>query len=485
MRKCAGPGSLSRRGLLGALAAFTPVAAVPVVSAHGSARAAAEPYAGLGEESVAAFRRAWDAYRRLAWGRDELRPLSGRGADFFAQGHTFGLTIVEALDTLYLMELDEELDAAVRWVKNELVLDQDVSVQVFEVIIRLVGGLLSGHLATGDHVLLDLARDLADRLMPAFLASPTGAPYRFVNLSTGAVSGRDNHLAEIGSCITEFGELSRLTGDRTYYDVAKKALRAPCERRSRLDLLGTTLDVETGAWTGTTATLDPPADSFFEYLWYGWKLYGDEELRTWYTTLTAGIFRYLADRSTGRLWFRQAEMSTGRATGQVQSELTAFYAGLLARSGRVAEGESYHDSWTAVLDAFRLPPDLLDYRSLRAEDPSYPLRPEYVDACLSLWLVTGKELYRERAREMFDRQERYCRVANGYTVVRDVTASPMKTGDLTPAYWFSENAKYYYLLFAEARRFDYGSGYLTTEGNVLRGLRAPAPAPGGGGPVGK
>ncbi|MFI8183344.1 glycoside hydrolase family 47 protein [Actinacidiphila glaucinigra] len=86
---------------------------------------------------------------------------------------------------------------------------------------------------------------------------------------------------------------------------------------------------------------------------------------------------------------------------------------------------------------------------------------------------------------MFDRQERYCKVAGGYTVVREVTASPVMLGDLTPAYWFIENAKHYCLLFAEARRFDYGSAYLTTEGNVLRGLLHPAAPPDTGGPVGK
>ncbi|MEU4091572.1 glycoside hydrolase family 47 protein [Streptomyces sp. NPDC026673] len=484
MRNLAGSGGVSRRRLFGAVAALTPVAAVPAVFLPGTANAAPEPYEGLGAEAVDAFRSAWDAYRRLAWGRDELRPLSGSGADFFAPGHTFGLTIVEALDTLYLMELDEELVAAVQWVRNELDLDQDVSVQVFESVIRLVGGLLSGYLATRVPALLDLARDLTDRLMPAFAKSPTGAPYRYVNLSTGAVSGRENYVAEVGSCLTEFGELSRLTGDRSYYDAAKRALRAVYERRSRLDLLGTTMNVETGAWTGTTATLDPPVDSFFESLWHGWALYGDEELHTWYTTLTAGILTHLADRGTGRLWFRQAEMSTGHATGHVQSELTAFYAGLLAQSGHVADGESYLDSWTAVLESFRLPPDLIDYDAMRAVQPSYPLRPEYANSCLLLWLTTGKEIYREQARVMFDRQRRYCTVPNGFTVVRDVTAFPMKLGDLTPAYWFSENAKYYFLMFANARRFDYGAGYLTTEGNVLRGLLEPGAVPGGG-PVGK
>ncbi|MFE2543299.1 glycoside hydrolase family 47 protein [Actinacidiphila glaucinigra] len=471
MRKIARPRGLSRRGLLGAAARLAPLAAVPTVSLPGSAAAATDPYAALARASVTEFRSAWDAYRRLAWGRDELRPLTGAGSDFFIPGSTLGLTIVEALDTLYLMELDEELDAGVQWVRDDLVLGQDAPVQVFETIIRLVGGLLSGHLATKDTVLLDRARELADRLLPAFTRSPTGAPYRYVNLATGAVSGKENHLAEIGTCITEFGELSRLTGDRKYYDAAKKALHAVYERRSRLNLLGTGMNVETGAWTGTTATLDPPVDSFYEYLWDGWELYRDEDLRTWYSTLTAAVLEHLTERRSGRLWFRQADMRTGAATGHAQSELTAFYAGLLAQSGRVAEGEAYHASWAAALRSFRLPPESLDYHGMRALDPSYPLRPEYVDSCLFLWLTTGKELYRRRAAEMFRRQKQYCKVVNGYTVVRDVTARPMKLGDLTPAYWFSENAKYYYLLFARARRFDYRSNYLTTEGNVLRGLR--------------
>jgi hypothetical protein len=34
--------------------------------------------------------------------------------------------------------------------------------------------------------------------------------------------------------------------------------------------------------------------------------------------------------------------------------------------------------------------------------------------------------------------------------------------------------KYYYLMFAEAPRFDYRRNYLTTEGNVLKGLRRSA-----------
>src|SRR6266542_616332 len=41
----------------------------------------------------------WNSYRRLAWGHDELHPVSGTFGEFFDQAHPVGLTIVEALDT--------------------------------------------------------------------------------------------------------------------------------------------------------------------------------------------------------------------------------------------------------------------------------------------------------------------------------------------------------------------------------------------------
>jgi mannosyl-oligosaccharide alpha-1,2-mannosidase len=85
-------------------------------------------------------------------------------------------------------------------------------------------------------------------------------------------------------------------------------------------------------------------------------------------------------------------------------------------------------------------------------------------------MATGKDLYRSRARTMWQRQKQYCEVAHGCTVVTDVTTDPVRLGDLTPGYWWSENMKYYYLLFSRTPRFDYTSNYLSTEGNVLRGL---------------
>lgn len=70
-----------------------------------------------------------------------------------------------------------------------------------------------------------------------------------------------------------------------------------------------------------------------------------------------------------------------------------------------------------------------------------------------------------------------CRVADaadntiGYTILTDVTTRPETQGDLASAYWYSENMKYDYLMFGRSPRFSYApDAYLTTEGDVLRGL---------------
>ncbi|MDQ1657643.1 MAG: hypothetical protein QOD41_2726 [Cryptosporangiaceae bacterium] len=421
------------------------------------------------------FLTAWTSYRRLTWGRDELHPVSGTGSEFFIPGTPLGLTIVESLDTLYLMELDGELAHAIDWVHTDLNFNRNASVGVFETIIRMVGGLLSGYHATGDAGLLAKAKDLGDRLLPAFTKSPTGAPYRYVNLQTGAVSGNLTPLAEVGSNITELGWLSQLTGDPKYLNAAKKALRAVYDRRSPLNLLGTTINVDTGAWTDTTARVDPPVDSFYEYLWDAYQFLGDTEIRGWYQTLTTAILQRLGETYNGRLWFKSVNMNTGALVGRSQSELTAFYAGLLAQGGNVAEGESYHNSWAAALAGFRLPPEGINYTNFAALSSGYELRPEYVDSALNLWLITGKEVYRDRGLWLWNAQKSYCKVTNGYSTVSNMNATPTSKGDLTPGYWYSENMKYFWLLWSGSPRFNYTTNYLTTEGNVFRGINRVAP----------
>jgi hypothetical protein len=419
----------------------------------------------------------WKAYKRLAWGHDHLLPVSGGHSEFFDAAHPVGLTIVEALDTLYLMHLDDELAEGVEWIEENLDFGAvNAGVQVFETNIRMVGGLLSGYLATRERALLGHARRIADILMPCFDESPTGIPYRFVNPSTGEISGVTNPLAEVGTIITEFGTLSRLTGDPRYLRAARKAMKAVIDRRSDLDLLGTEINVETGEWVNDTASIHPPVDSFFEYVWDARDLFGDTEFRDWYRVLTAAILKHEATTINGHLWFARVDKDDAALVTNEQSELGSFYAGLLGQSGHRRLGDAYLDSWASVLDRYPVLPEGYDPASGTATARGNQLRPEYVDSCLNLWLVAGPgkpagEKYRELAYDYYVRQKRHSRVANGWTIIDDVTTSPVRHGDLTSGYWWSEQMKYWYLMFTEADRFDYRNNYLSTEGNVFRGLR--------------
>ncbi|WP_030269481.1 glycoside hydrolase family 47 protein [Streptomyces sp. NRRL B-24484] len=463
-----------RRTVLSAAAVATAGAALARPAAATPALAA--PAVGMPSDAAAArevrdeFVHSWEGYKRAAWGYDEVRPVSGGRNDFFADGHTFGLSIVEALDTLWLMELDDEVARAADWIEQEFDPTQDADVQVFETVIRLVGGLVSGYLCTGRRPLLDRCRELADRLLPAFTRSPTGMPYRYVNLRTGAVSGGTSPLAEIGSNILEFGMLSQLTGNQKYWDAAKRAMRAVFDRRSALGLLGTSLNIETGRWTDTTSCApNPPVDSYYEYLWAGAELFGDGELRDWYKLLTGAVLRYQLEHRGGYAWYKQVDYATGRTTGRGASELGSFYPGLLGKGGDMDAAVDYYNTWTMILDNNPVVPEAIDYGNATVRSARNDLRPEYVNSSFDLWMLTGDRQYKETAYGYFAGLRDQLRVPGGYTVAEDVTTAPLRRGDLTPGYWFAENPKYLYLMFAAAPRFDYRSGLLSTEGKLMRG----------------
>jgi len=420
------------------------------------------------------FLHAWNGYKRFAWGYDEVLPISGKPKDFFVQGHSFGLSVIEAMDTLYVMGLDDELQACVAWLKAHLDFDVDGNVQMFEAVIRMVAGLLTGYYATGERFLLDGAKDLADRLLVCFTKSPSGAPYRYANLKTGAVSDPKSNLAEIGSNILEFGDLSRLTGDAKYVNASMKAYETVMAKRSDIDLLGADFDIEKGEFIGTDDVApDEPVDSFYEYLWGGWQMLSNAQARDWYFLLTDAIVKYKPQQIAGNLWFRTVDYRTGKPTADTtSSELAAFYAELIAKSGYRQIGEAFYDSWTSILDKYQLIPEVIDYAAGSVVDPKYWMRPEYPNSSFDLWFLTHDQKYRSTAYRYFEALRTYCRTANGYTVLTDVRTRPMTQGDYFPAYAFSENFKYLYLMFADSPRFDGARYYLNTEGKILRGMKA-------------
>ena len=296
------------------------------------------------------FYHGFDSYMAHAFPEDELRPLACKPLtrDVANPAHVelndplgnYSLTLIDSLSTLAVQasnpgserQTQRSWKAFQRGVASLVALygdgtkgpkgqgsrargfDLDSKVQVFETVIRGVGGLLSAHLfaigelpvigyepsqatqtdASGrsriqwsedfsyDGQLLRLAHDMGKRLLPAF-SSPTGIPYPRVNLRHGVPfypNSRLNQAAKscqadgtgqcpvplqpdheqtetcsagAGSLLLEFITLSRLTGDPQYEQLSKRAFWSVWDRRSSsTGLLGAGIDAESGVWTGVS-----------------------------------------------------------------------------------------------------------------------------------------------------------------------------------------------------------------------------------------
>lgn len=132
------------------------------------------------QKVVDAFLHAWKGYKEHAWGKDELRPLTKQSVTWF----NLGLTIIDSLDTIYIMNLHEQFAEALEWVRHALDFNAaDRYNNLFEITIRILGGLLSAFHLSAERVLLEKAYDLCNRTMVAF-DTASSIPLSDINLGT-------------------------------------------------------------------------------------------------------------------------------------------------------------------------------------------------------------------------------------------------------------------------------------------------------------
>ena len=409
-----------------------------------------------------AFLHAWDGYVRYAWGHDELLPLTRGHRDWYAA--SLVMTPVDAFDTMLLMGLTHEAARAKRLILDSLSFDRDFPVQVFEITIRELGGLLSAYQMDRDPRFLALARDLGNRLLPAF-GSTTGMPYRFVNLRTGAVSGPVSNPAEIGTLTLEFGALSKLTGDPRYFAAAKRAVTALFARRSAIGLVGSAIHVETGEWSDPDSHVSGGIDSYYEYLLKAWRLFGDPDFERMWDASVAAVNRYLADDRAG-LWYGHADMRTGAQTQPYFGALDAFFPAVLAKSGDLRRASRLMGSVYRMWTTFGIEPEVLDYFTMQPVETGYELRPEALESAYYLFRLTGDRRYRDMGRVMVDSLLRYTRAETGFTALSSVVTKARR--DRMPSYFLAETLKYAYLLFAPPATLDFDAIIFNTEAHPLR-----------------
>lgn len=111
---------------------------------------------------------AWNGYKNHAWGKETLKPISGTPADSIHLCD-LGLTLVDSLDTLWILGLFDEFEHAVNATKDlDFANPKDCVINLFEWNIRYLGGFLAAYELSGNEVLLRRAITVGDILMTAF-----------------------------------------------------------------------------------------------------------------------------------------------------------------------------------------------------------------------------------------------------------------------------------------------------------------------------
>ena len=172
---------------------------------------------------------------------------------------------------MHVMGLSAEYGRAVSWLASGLRFDSNLMTSFFETTIRVLGGLISAFDLTGDAVLLEKAKLLGHKLMPAF-NTPTGIPLAQVNLASGATAalswtGGSSLLAELGTCQMEFFSLSQRLGDARFATASQKGIDVIDRSRPAIPgLYPIYISPSHGGFTNSRIAWGAMGDSFYEYL---------------------------------------------------------------------------------------------------------------------------------------------------------------------------------------------------------------------------
>ncbi|KAF2749309.1 glycoside hydrolase family 47 protein [Sporormia fimetaria CBS 119925] len=284
---------------------------------------------GQRQEAVKdAFLLSWKAYEQHGWGYDEYHPVSRNGR-YMAEPNGLGWIIVDALDTLMLMNLTKELKHAREWISASLDYDKKQDVNTFETTIRMLGGLLSAHYlqdvlpglkpqnGNDEDLFLEKAVDLADRLMGAF-ESPSGIPWASVILNTGKgeashADGGASSTAEATTLQLEFKYLAYLTGESHYWEKAEKVMEVIDNQGAKDGLVPIFIYADRGEFRGNEIRLGSRGDSYYEYLvkqYYQTQKQEPIYLDMWNEALE-GVKKHLITYSKGAHFTVLAERPSG------------------------------------------------------------------------------------------------------------------------------------------------------------------------------
>jgi len=410
----------------------------------------------------------WKSYRKYAWGSDELKPLSRTGQDNWGG---MGVTLVDSLDTLWIMGLRKEFDEAKEWVAKELTFRRAGSVSVFETTIRELGGLLSAYDLSKEKVFLDKAVELGHLLSPAF-RSPTGIAHGMVNLQTGQPAlgwaGSAAILSELGTLQLEFRNLAMYSQTPDFEMQSMRALQLMHKRNPKYGLFPIKVDIDNGQWADSHVTFGALGDSFYEYLLKVWIQGGKQEtwLREMYDKAMDGVMTVLLKASdvSGLAFLSDW---TGSSNIRKMDHLVCFMPGALAlgayndpdglsspraqRDLAVAKALMYtcHEMYRRQKSG--ISPEYVEFPGGQLDmivgpsAPFYILRPETAESLFILNQLTGDPIYRDWAWDIFTAIEKHCKTTEGYGALRNVNIPAEGVDDRMESFFLAETLKYLYL----------------------------------------
>mmetsp|Transcript_10398 Transcript_10398/g.18741 ORF Transcript_10398/g.18741 Transcript_10398/m.18741 type:complete len:661 (-) Transcript_10398:1493-3475(-) len=426
---------------------------------------------------------AWYGYKKYAWGKDVFKPLSRTSEVMFLLGGT----IIDSIDTLWIMGLTEQYEEARSWIEHELNVGVDKYEQLFECVIRCLGGLLSIHALTEDPMYLEKAKQLGYNLLPAFESSPTGMPLRNVNLKTGKVSSSGMVLAEVTTLQVEFKYLAEKTGEPRFAEAANKAMCAVQKAMPPNGLIPVNVEVRSGTFSGTI-TMGACGDSHYEYLLKQWLLTDRKEpaLWDWYKLSMDSVVENMVDKTTdGHVYL--AELSNSHYSRRAKMDHLACFAAGMLLLGHHAAADSIDPGFeTANLEKHEKIGDgvMKTCSDMYLSAPTH-LSPEFASFSADRMILNGgvtanyqrpetveslfifarlrwdrRKEYQEVGRTIYQAFEKYMRVSTGgYASLKNVMVIPdgepnFKThNDKMETFFLAETLKYLYLLFSDDPHF--------------------------------
>jgi len=396
----------------------------------------------------------WTFYKKHAWGWDEINPVNGKGS---RSRNNLSATIVDALSTLYVMNLEDEIKEADSYIQTIEWKNAVGLMDPFETTIRYLGGLVSAYDVSQKDLYLDKAIKLAKRLIPA-IRLDTGMWMQRVNfkLNKGIQTSPWISVARAGTSWLEFYRLSQQSGSPEYLQKASKTwellvnpiFNGPLGKA----LIYSPIDITSGYLGNYEISFGAGGDSYYEYLIKSWIMAPSTETALyrdrWVEAIEVAMTNLSVTTREGHTFL--AIWRDYNTIDYTFGHLGCFIGGNVVLGARVLKRDDFMKWGEKLIAGCRhtyastptgIGPELFRFvpadrplphlhgkkkRQLQKwgfwiTDGAYKLRPEVIESYFYGWRITGDPKYREWAWDAFLALKKWTRADYGHTKLLDVT----------------------------------------------------------------